>query len=78
MVSAHDILIDTTGSSCPMPATLSKNALNAMSSGQILKLIVGRNEDVVRNIRTLVANNQYELMIEARVDSRFIFHIRKH
>ena len=60
-----------------MPATLSKNALNAMSSGQILKLIVGRNEDVVRNIRTLVANNQYELMIEARVDSRFIFHIRK-
>lgn len=76
MNNVHNILIDTTDSTCPIPTILAKSILDIMTSGQILKLVAG-NEGVVKNIRTLVANNPYELVSESSVESKFIFHILK-
>ncbi len=76
MITEHDILVDATEDDCPMPTIHTKNTLNTMSSGQILKLITSK-EGTVRNIRTLVANNPYELLSESKNEEGFVFHIRK-
>lgn len=76
MIDTYDILIDTTNTPCPIPTILSKSILDIMISGQTLKIVTAQ-EGVVRNIKTLVANNPYELLNESRIESKFIFHILK-
>jgi tRNA 2-thiouridine synthesizing protein A len=76
MITEYDVFVDATENDCPMPTIQSKNALDNMSSGQILKLITSK-EGSIRNIRTLVANNPYELLSESKGQDGFIFHIRK-
>jgi tRNA 2-thiouridine synthesizing protein A len=76
MSAKHDILLDATDEDCPMPMVHSKNALDTMSSGQILKLISNKVGSV-NNIRTLVANNPYELLSEYKSEDGFVFLIQK-
>ena len=76
MIDKYDILIDTTNSDCPIPTILSKTILDIMNSGQILK-VVTTQEGVVKNIRTLVANNPYKLVAESIIELKFIFYIVK-
>ena len=76
MTDQHNILIDTKDSTCPIPTILCKSILDIMTSGQILKL-VARHEGVINNIRTLVANNPYEMVSESSIESKFIFYILK-
>jgi tRNA 2-thiouridine synthesizing protein A len=76
MITEYDVFVDATEDDCPMPTILSKNTLDNMRSGQILKLITSK-EGSIRNIRTLVASNPYELLSESKSQDGFIFHIRK-
>jgi TusA-related sulfurtransferase len=76
MASNYDKLVDAIAEDCPMPTIHTKNALDTMSAGQILKLL-SSEEGTVRNIRTFVANNPYELLHESKEDERFVFIIRK-
>jgi len=76
MITEYDVFVDATENDCPMPTIQSKNTLDNMSSGQILKLITSK-EGSIRNIRTLVANNPYELLSESKSQDGYIFLIRK-
>ena len=47
-----------------------------MSDPHVLKLVASQN-GTVRNIRTLVKNNHFELIKEIREGNDFVFYIRK-
>lgn len=76
MLNIYDIFLDATEEDCPMPTILTKNTLDTMSAGQILKLLTSK-EGTIRNIRTFVANNPYELLAESKEEEGFVFIIRK-
>ena len=76
MTEIYDILLDATEHDCPMPTIHAKETLDTMSAGQVLKLLASR-EGTIKNIRTLVANNDYELLMESKMDEVFVFLIRK-
>lgn len=72
----YDELLDATQDDCPVPTIKTKKALDKMPAGSILKL-VARNEGTVRNIRTFVRNNPYELLREVKDTEGFQFYIKK-
>lgn len=76
MNTIYDILLDATEHDCPMPTIHAKNKLDSMLTGQVLKLLTSK-EGTIKNIRTLVANNPYELINEFREDEVIVFLIKK-
>jgi len=72
----YDVVLDATQEDCPLPTILTKNTLDTMLVGQILKLITS-NEGTIRNIRTFTANNSCELLRELTTEEGFIFLIKK-
>ncbi len=72
----YDVVLDATQEDCPLPTILTKNILDTMSVGQILKLITS-NEGTIRNIRTFTANNSCELLRELTTEEGFVFLIKK-
>ncbi len=72
----YDVVLDATQEDCPLPTILTKNILDTMLVGQILKLITS-NEGTIRNIRTFTANNSCELLRELTTEEGFVFLIKK-
>lgn len=72
----YDIVLDATQEDCPVPTILTKNTLDTMLVGQILKLITSK-EGTIKNIRTFVANNTCELLHESTTEAGFVFLIKK-
>jgi len=56
MSATHDTLLIMTEDECTMPTIHSKNALDTISTGQILELISNK-KGTIKNFRTLFANN---------------------
>ena len=77
MTTTYDLLVDASEEDCPMPTIQAKNALDLMTTGQTLKVIASK-EGAVKNIRTLVSSNPYELISEAKVNEKFIFFIKSY
>ncbi len=76
MNTIFDVLIDATEHDCPMPTIQAKDALDAMTTGQVLKLLTSK-EGAVRNIKVLVANNAYELITESQQEEVTMLLIKK-
>lgn len=76
MTIAYDVLLDNTDEDCPIPTIRTKETLDSMSAGTVLKL-VSRREGTVRNIRTFVKNNACELLQESRDAGEYNFFIKK-
>ena len=76
MTINYNMLLNATEYDCPMPTIHAKNSLDTMSAGQILKLITSK-EGTIKNIRTLVANNPYELLREYKNEEGLVFLIKK-
>jgi len=76
MTVEYDLLLDATEHDCPMPTIQAKEALDSLTSGQVLKLLTSK-EGTVRNIRTLVANNDFELLNESADGVNIAFFIKK-
>ncbi len=72
----YDLLLDASDEECPIPTIQAKETLDIMSSGEILKLVTGK-EGTIKNIRTLVVSNNYELLSEHHGEEGFVFLIRK-
>jgi len=72
----YDVVLDATQEDCPLPTILTKNTLDTMLVGQILKLITSK-EGTIRNIRTFAANNPCELLRELTTEEGFVFLIKK-
>lgn len=57
----YNVLLDATPDDCPAPVIKTKEALDKMNSGEVLKIITSK-EGAIRNIRTFVKSNHYELL----------------
>lgn len=76
MTVQYDIELDVRHEDSPVPTIRTKETLDTMASGDILKVITGK-ESTVKNLRTLVANNPFELLSCTSVAENFIFLIKK-
>lgn len=72
----YNVLLDATQDDCPVPVIRTKEMLDEMDVGAVLKVITSK-EGTVRNIRTFVNNNHCELMHEIKLVEGFHFYIRK-
>jgi len=69
-------VLDVRNEDSPIPTIRTKEALDALPSGDILKVITSK-ESTISNIRTLVANNQFTLLQELKNEEGFVFLIQK-
>lgn len=76
MNHAYDVLVDARDEDCPIPTIRTKEALDAMPPGAVLKLVTGK-EGTLRNIRVFASNNPCEVLSEIRDADGFVFYIRK-
>lgn len=76
MTINHDAVLDVRHEDSPIPTIKTKEVLDSLSAGDVLKVITSK-ESTVKNIRTLVANNSYTLLKESKNEEGFIFLIEK-
>ena len=76
MNTDYDVLLDATQDDCPVPTIKTKQVLDGMPPGAVLKVITSK-EGTIRNIRTFVKNNHYELFRETKSAERFNFYVKK-
>jgi TusA-related sulfurtransferase len=72
----YDVLLDVRHEDSPVPTIRTKEVLDGLASGKILKVITSK-ESTVKNIRTLVANNPFHLIEHTINDEGFVFFIQK-
>lgn len=71
-----DITLNVTNQESPIPVIRTKDTLDTMKRGQVLKVITS-HESTVTNIRTLTKNNPFELISHTNSTEGFVFFIRK-
>lgn len=76
MTISFNSVLDVRHEDSPIPTIRTKEALDALPSGDILKVITSK-ESTISNIRTLVANNQFTLLQELKNEEGFVFLIQK-
>ncbi len=76
MKNSHDVFLDLRGLESPTPVIRTKETLDIMETEQIL-CVVTTKESAIKNIRTLVANNPYELLDFSSQKEEHTFLIRK-
>jgi tRNA 2-thiouridine synthesizing protein A len=72
----YDVLLEATEDDCPIPVIKTKEVLDTMSVGEILKVVASR-EGTINNIRTLVKNNDYKLLKHFEENKLYYFYIEK-
>ena len=72
----YDVLLDATQHDCPVPTIKTKEMLDEMLPGAVLKVITSK-DGTVKNLRTFVKNNGYELVHETKSAKGFLFYIKK-
>ena len=72
----YDVLLDAMQDDCPVPTIKTKEMLDKMDIGAVLKVVTSK-EGTINNIRTFVKNNPYELVREVRAADNFQFYIKK-
>lgn len=72
----YDVLLDVRDEESPVPTIRTKEILDGLAPGKILKVITSK-ESTVKNIRTLVANNSFHLIEYTINDEGFVFLIQK-
>lgn len=76
MIINFNSVLDVRHEDSPIPTIRTKETLDALPSGDILKVITSK-ESTISNIRTLVANNQFTLLQELKNEEGFVFLIQK-
>ncbi len=71
-----NVLLDATQDDCPVPVIKTKEVLDKMSAGEVLKVVTTR-EGTIKNIRTLVSNNDYKLLQQFQENEHYYFYIEK-
>ncbi|MDP3744813.1 MAG: sulfurtransferase TusA family protein [Methylotenera sp.] len=76
MMIQFNVMLDVTSDESPVPTIRTKETLDTLVSGQVLKVVTSK-ESTVKNIRTLVANNPFELLDNRKNEEGFVFFIKK-
>ncbi|MDP1595805.1 MAG: sulfurtransferase TusA family protein [Methylotenera sp.] len=69
-------MLDATSDESPVPTIRTKETLDTLTSGQVLKVVTSK-ESTIKNIKTLVANNPFELLDNLKNVEGFVFFIKK-
>ncbi len=76
MAIAYDIELDVRHEESPIPTIRTKETLDTLTTGGILKVLTSK-ESTVQNIRTLVKNQAFELLLHVKVEDSYVFFIKK-
>ncbi|NOU41802.1 MAG: sulfurtransferase TusA family protein [Methylotenera sp.] len=76
MMIQFNAMLDVTSDESPVPTIRTKETLDTLTSGQVLKVVTSK-ESTIKNIRTLVANNPFELLDNMKNEEGFVFLIKK-
>ena len=68
--------IDASGLACPMPIVKTKKALDAMASGQVLR-VVGTDPGSLDDMPAFAESGGHTLVSATEEGERFVFLIRK-
>lgn len=60
----------------PLPMIQTKEVLDLLSQGEVVKISVER-ESAVSNIKTLIANNPYELIKLSKEQNQYVLFVKK-
>lgn len=71
-----DVTVDTSGLLCPIPVVRARKALDAMQTGQILKLIT-TDPASVSDVKAFARRSGDDLLEQRREGSTFVFPLRK-
>lgn len=72
----YDELLDLRHEDSPIPTIRAKEVLDNMQPGQIVKVMTSK-ESTVKNIKTLVTNNPFNLVDHGKTEEGFVFYIEK-
>ena len=75
-MSKFDLELDARGLNCPLPILRAKKTLNAMSSGQILK-IMATDPGSVKDFEAFAKQTGNELLDSSELDGEFHFMLKK-
>ena len=75
-MSNFDQELDARGLNCPLPILRAKKTLNAMSGGQILK-ILATDPGSVKDFEAFAKQTGNELLESSEVESEFHFRLKK-
>lgn len=76
MTIKFDTILDVRHEDSPVPTIRTKEVLDTLSLGSILKVITSK-ESTVSNIRTLVSSHSFTLLKELKNEEGFVFFIQK-
>ena len=76
MTDLELIEVDATGLACPMPLLKAKRALNAMESGQRLR-VLATDQGSVRDFRVFAEQSGHLLLDSAEVDGIYTYLLQK-
>jgi TusA-related sulfurtransferase len=76
MTHQVDKELDLSQEESPVPMIKTKETLDSMSQGSVLKVKVSK-ESAVQNIKTLVSNNEFQLLDVYKQQEQFILLIKK-
>ena len=72
----YNVLLDATQDDCPIPVIKTKEVLDTMNVGEVLKVVTTR-EGTINNIQTFVNSNNYKLLQRFEENTFFNFYIEK-
>jgi tRNA 2-thiouridine synthesizing protein A len=72
----HHAVLDVLGEESPIPVIRTKEKLDELNAGEILKVLTTK-QSAVDNIQTLVFNNPYTLLKQDKQQNQFILFIQK-
>ncbi len=73
---SFDAELDAKGLNCPLPILRAKKAINALSAGQVLK-IIATDPGSVKDFEAFCNQTGNELLSSAEADGAFEFMIKK-
>lgn len=76
MSNQFDQELDCSGLACPMPILKTKKAVDALQSGQILKM-TATDPGSLPDIQAWTAKTGHELVAHEQEGDKFIFYIRR-
>jgi tRNA 2-thiouridine synthesizing protein A len=76
MLTTIDLELDLSGLTCPLPLLKTKQSLNKMHPGQVVK-VIATDPASERDFRVFAEQSGNQLLKFEKADSRFIYCIRK-
>lgn len=75
-MSEYDVLLDTSGLSCPMPVMKTKKALRELKSGQVLNLIA-TDPASVDDVKTMLKGSSDTILELKEEGGKYLFFIKR-